>query len=94
MLLGQRICGVRAVSRTGQTNALNRYVAKAFPDARPLAPARFGTDVEQAWQIDGGLIATMRNDWIGNRAAYTVSIFRPGGGSAANAAAAQTEGSE
>lgn len=72
-----RICGVRAIARTGQTNLVNRYVAASFPRATALDPAAFGNDVEQAWRVEGGMIATMRNDWAGNRSAYTVTLFRP-----------------
>lgn len=78
VVVGERICGVRAVSRTGQTERMNRYVAAAFPEARPVGTQGFSTDVEQVWQIEGGMIATTRNDWVGNRSAYTVALFRPG----------------
>ena len=72
------ICGVRAIARTGQTNRVQRYVATTFPQARRVSPDRFGPDVEEAWAVEGGMIATMRNDWVGNGSAYTVTLFRPG----------------
>jgi len=72
-----RLCGVRAVSRTGQTDRLNRFIGESFPASRPLPPARFGVDVEQAWSTDTGMIATMRNDWVGNRSTYTVVLYEP-----------------
>ncbi|MEQ9260783.1 MAG: hypothetical protein RIG84_16980, partial [Roseovarius sp.] len=77
VLSGARICGVRAVSRTGQTEAVQGYVAKAFPEARPASPAPLGSDVEQAWQVEGGMLATTRNHWVGNAATYTLLLYRP-----------------
>lgn len=79
MVVNERICGVRAISRTGQTERVNRYIAATFPKARPMQTDRFAIDVEQVWQIDGGLIATTRNDWVGNRSTYTLMLFRPDG---------------
>ena len=77
VIVSDRICGVRAISRTGQTEEINSYITNAFPKARPMATDRLNRDVEQAWQIDDGIIATTRNRWIGNRSAFTVLLFRP-----------------
>lgn len=79
VLVGARICGVRAQSRTGQTDRLRRYIATTFPEAMPVSPERFRNDVEQVWQVEGGMIGTMRNVWEGNRTTYTVLLFRPEG---------------
>ncbi len=77
VVVNAQTCGVRAISRTGQTDRVNRYVAETFPDAKPLNPSQFSNDVEQVWSIPGGIIATTRNDWVGNSSAYTLILFKP-----------------
>ncbi len=44
-------CSVVSTSRTGQTDAVRRYMATNFPGAQPVAPDRIGADVEQAWLV-------------------------------------------
>ncbi|MBZ0123214.1 MAG: hypothetical protein K8F31_04950, partial [Roseovarius sp.] len=75
--VSDRICAVRAVARTGQRERVDRYVAATFPAARPLARDGLSRDVEQAWTIEGGIIATTRNLWAGNVTTYTVTLFTP-----------------
>lgn len=75
--VSDRICAVRAIARTGQRERVNRYVADTFPTARALARDGLSRDVEQAWAIDGGMIATTRNLWVGNVTTYTVTLFTP-----------------
>ena len=43
------VCAVAAASRTGQTAAVDRYVAATFPNATALDPARIGKTTERAW---------------------------------------------
>ncbi len=75
--VSDRLCAVRAIARTGQRERVNRYVADTFPAARPLARDGLSRDVEQAWTIEGGIIATTRNLWAGNVTTYTVTLFTP-----------------
>ena len=77
VVVNDTVCGVRATSRTGQTERVRRYISETYPNARPVSTEPFSSDVEQAWQIPGGMIATTRNDWVGNRSAYSVVLFRP-----------------
>jgi len=79
VMVDRRICGVRAVSRTGQTDRVNRYIAKTYPTARPIDPAGISKDVEQAWAIPGGLIATTRTNLASNRTTYSLILFNPEG---------------
>jgi len=59
--VSDKMCVVRAKARTGQTNAFQQYIAEQFPDARPVTPALFGEDIEEAWQVsDKALVATER----------------------------------
>jgi len=73
--VSDRLCAVRAVARTGQTERVNRYVADTFPAARPVSTDGLARDVEQAWATGGRLIATARNLWAGNVTTYTVTLF-------------------
>lgn len=75
---GGRICGARARARTGQTDAVQGYIAETFPQARALDTGQFGPEVEQAWQVEGGVLATTRSDWVGNASSYTLLLYRPG----------------
>lgn len=75
--LSPTMCIARATARTGQSNAVGRYVADAFPTAQPLDPDDFSVDIEQAWSVDGGILATARNRWVGNRSAYSMILFQP-----------------
>ncbi|MEM6374178.1 MAG: hypothetical protein AAF727_15580 [Pseudomonadota bacterium] len=77
--ISPNMCIARSTARTGQTNAVNRYVSATFPEATPTDPGQLPVDVEQAWAIDGGILATARNRWIGNRSSYSVILFQPGG---------------
>lgn len=80
IVLGKHICSARALSRTGQTEKLQVYIASNFPNARPLDPSAFGHDVEQAWRISSPIpafIATERTLTIDGYTGYAVTIFRP-----------------
>jgi hypothetical protein len=73
--LGDRLCVAEAVSRTGQTNAAMRHVARAHPDARDLPPE--GPGVERLWRLpDGSLIATRRWRDGENLPRYALIRFR------------------
>ncbi|MFN3644479.1 MAG: hypothetical protein ACK4TB_16335 [Gemmobacter sp.] len=48
-----RACAVAVASRSGQTERLRAMVARRFPGARPVDPARIGQQTEQAWAIPG-----------------------------------------
>lgn len=48
-----RACAVAAASRTGQTERLRAMVARRFPGAVPVDPARIGSRTEQAWAVPG-----------------------------------------
>ncbi|MEL7012361.1 MAG: hypothetical protein AAFO72_03670 [Pseudomonadota bacterium] len=73
------MCIARATARSGQTNAVGRYVADTFPNAAPMDTDALTVDVEQAWSIPGGILATARNRWVGNRSSYSVILFQPQG---------------
>jgi len=77
--VNDHICGVRALTRTGQTERVGRYITETFPEARPASKDQFSNDVEQVWQINGGMIATMRSNWVGNRSEYTLVLYRADG---------------
>ena len=77
--ISQTMCIARATARSGQNNAVNRYIADTFPEAAPMDPGQLPVDVEQAWSIPGGILATARNRWIGNRSSYSVILFQPEG---------------
>ena len=77
--ISEDMCIARATARTGQSNAVGRYVADAFPEATPMNPSDLTVDVEQAWRVSGGILATARNRWSGNRSSYSVILFQPGG---------------
>ncbi|MCC6304991.1 MAG: hypothetical protein IT545_07320 [Rhodobacteraceae bacterium] len=49
-----RACGMAAESRTGQTARLRAMVARRFPAARALDPARIGANTEAAWAVADG----------------------------------------
>jgi hypothetical protein len=73
--MSKRMCLVRAKSRTGQTNAFQAYVARAFPGAKPMDPATLGPRIEQAWQVPGDaprIVATERGADLGW---YTYSLI-------------------
>jgi hypothetical protein len=75
--IGSDMCMARATSRTGQTNAVSRYIAATFPEATPMDTSDLTIDVEQAWAVEGGILATARNRWSGNRSSYSVILFQP-----------------
>ncbi|MFV0335298.1 MAG: hypothetical protein ACK5JR_14660 [Tropicimonas sp.] len=74
-------CAVVGTSRTGQTDAVRRYVRGSFPKAAEIAADRVGGDVEQAWLVGSDpqeIIGTGRfNDLeVGTR--YALIRFRDG----------------
>ncbi|MEL6647400.1 MAG: hypothetical protein AAFQ05_06775 [Pseudomonadota bacterium] len=73
------MCIARATARTGQSNAVGRYVADAFPEAKLMNPRDLAVDIEQAWRVTGGILATARNRWSGNRSSYSIILFQPKG---------------
>ncbi|MEX0339191.1 MAG: hypothetical protein AB3N11_09155 [Arenibacterium sp.] len=73
--LSDRMCLVRAKSRTGQTDAFQNYITRAFPAAQPIDPAPLGRRIEQAWRVPGPsprIIATERGADLGW---YTYSLI-------------------
>ncbi len=77
--ISPNMCIARSTARTGQTNAVNRYVSDTFPAAQQTDTSQLPVDVEQAWAIPGGILATARNRWLGNRSSYSVILFQPKG---------------
>jgi len=78
--ISRNMCLVQAATRTGQTEMLRAYTAKAFPDARPMSPDDFGEDIEQAWAVPGNppaIIATQRRLEPGNRSRYALIFYLP-----------------
>jgi hypothetical protein len=49
--VSDKMCVVRAKSRSGQTAAFANLVEKRFPNARPLDPEDFGENIEAVWQV-------------------------------------------
>lgn len=83
--ISERSCAVRALSRTGQTDRVKRYMAETFPDAKPLTPAAFGKDVEQVWKVGEprpGAIVTTRTVELGTTTSYTLIFLRQQGAGA------------
>jgi len=76
--VGRRSCTVYARSRTGQTDRVGRYVSETFPEARPADPGQFGRDIEQAWLINGGIVATMRKFDADNKTSFALIRYRHG----------------
>ncbi|MGX9356569.1 hypothetical protein ACS3SW_15810 [Roseobacteraceae bacterium S113] len=77
--LTDRICMVKARSRTGQTERFTNYVAETFPDATPLDKSTFSTRLENAWAVRDpapGIIATERRVDRGNETTYALIHFR------------------
>lgn len=71
--VSDRMCITHAKSRTGQTDAFQSYVARVFPEAKPLDPTSFGSRIEQAWQVSGSrILATQRGADLGW---YTYSLI-------------------
>ena len=56
VLLGRdgRSCAVAAKARTGQSERIRAMVARRFPGASALDPARAGPRSERAWGLPGG----------------------------------------
>ncbi|MEO0370734.1 MAG: hypothetical protein AAF231_04680 [Pseudomonadota bacterium] len=77
--ISDTMCIARATARTGQSNAVARYVTDTFPSAKPMNREDFSVDIEQAWAIPGGILATARNRWVGNRSSYSLIYFQPEG---------------
>lgn len=77
--VSSKMCLVQADSRTGQITRFRNYVAKTFPDARPIDPEPLGKNIEQAWQIPSdppALIATERTESFGWYR-YAIILYRP-----------------
>ena len=55
-----RSCAVAAKARTGQTERIRAMVARRYPRAQTLDPARFGPRTESAWTTGDGLIVLNR----------------------------------
>ena len=53
-------CAVAAKARTGQTERFKAMVARRFPQAKALDPARIGTRSERVWDTGDGLIVLNR----------------------------------
>lgn len=73
--MSERMCVVRARSRTGQTDRFETYIADTFEQARSLPPAAFGRRIEKAWQLNdqpARVIATERSSQLGW---YTYSLI-------------------
>lgn len=62
VLLGQdgRSCAVAARARTGQTAAIHSMIARRYPRAVAIAPARIGPRTESAWDIGGSSVVLNR----------------------------------
>lgn len=71
------VCGVSAKSRAGQTQQVNRFVAKTFPGARPVSPASIGPSIEQAWAIGPDLLVTQREGVVRSDVPYILTLIRP-----------------
>lgn len=54
-----RACAVGATARTGQTERLRAMVARRFPDALPVDPARIGASTDEAWAISGDMVGIL-----------------------------------
>jgi hypothetical protein len=71
------ICSVRALARSGQTEAFNDYVAGRFPEARETDPEPLGADIEAAWRLPGpALLASERRRDI-DFFSYSLIYYRP-----------------
>ncbi|MEO1025279.1 MAG: hypothetical protein AAFX07_06955 [Pseudomonadota bacterium] len=80
VVVSDRLCSVRALSRTGQTQRLSSYIEEKFQIFQPLPRNFVGSEVEQLWQIADykpALIATDRGHTIDGLTTYAVTIFRP-----------------
>jgi hypothetical protein len=55
-----RSCAVAAKARTGQTERIRAMIARRYPRAQVLDPARIGPRSESAWSTGGGLIVLNR----------------------------------
>lgn len=62
VLLGRdgRSCAVAARARTGQTERIRAMIARRYPAAQALDPARIGPRTESAWSTGDGLIVLNR----------------------------------
>jgi hypothetical protein len=62
VLLGMdgRSCAVAAKARTGQTERIRSMVARRFPGAQAVDPARIGIRTESAWSTGTGLVVLNR----------------------------------
>ncbi|MFK7875999.1 MAG: hypothetical protein AB8B71_09505 [Paracoccaceae bacterium] len=75
--ISDTMCLAQARSRTGQTQRVQDYVAKTFPDARALDVTKIDTELEQAWvTATPAIIATQRTNSINNTPDYAVIYFR------------------
>jgi hypothetical protein len=55
-----RSCAVAAKARTGQTERIRAMIARRYPDAQAMDPARIGPRTESAWSAGDGLIVLNR----------------------------------
>ncbi|MFK7870538.1 MAG: hypothetical protein AB8B58_15025 [Roseobacter sp.] len=75
--ISDKMCVVRAKSRSGQTSRFTDYVARAFPQAAPTDPALLGEAVEAAWRVAGpALVATERRRDV-DFFVYTLIYYTP-----------------
>lgn len=80
VVISDRACSVRALSRTGQTKRVGDYVMSNFLKAKPLDPGKVGHNVEQLWMVSAperALIATERTMTLDGYTEYALTIFRP-----------------
>jgi hypothetical protein len=59
--VSDKMCVVRAKSRSGQTAAFANLIETRFPNARPLDREDFGENIEAVWQVSrAALVASER----------------------------------
>ncbi|MDR5651738.1 hypothetical protein [Ruixingdingia sedimenti] len=72
-------CAVAAAARTGQTGRIHDMVARRFPAAAPVDPARLGPRVERAWAIAPGQVVLLQRPYgPGQPPALILAIVGPG----------------
>lgn len=75
--VSDKMCVVRAKSRSGQTSRFTDYVARAFPQATPTDPQPLGDAIEAAWRVPGpALVATERRRDV-DFFVYTLIYYTP-----------------
>lgn len=69
-----RLCAVRARARPGQSNAILREIAEAYPDARPMPPS---ASYDAAWLISPDeMIALLRHPHSTGQNEFTIALTR------------------